>query len=196
MYDGRLSHSTAVTDTGRSAVRTRTPRDRTLVSHLALEASRAPLYSAVLGRPQPGAAVVPVPRTTRCSGDCAQCRLWRLVFCCRVRRVRRVARGAVAAVAEAAECIDCDGGWFQSASNATACIACELGYFCPQGASAALPCPSGRYQNRTKPFMTSAEDCIACPAGSSCATGSIAPALCAPAPEIQLIKLLTGSTAP
>ena len=45
-----------------------------------------------------------------------------------------------------------------------------------EGASAALPCPSGRYQNAmllaAGTLMTSADDCVSCPAGAFCSTGA------------------------
>eukprot|EP00966_Prymnesium_polylepis_P137903 3186902-Prymnesium_polylepis.1 len=52
-----------------------------------------------------------------------------------------------------------------------------LGSFCPQGASAALPCPSGRFGGI--PDLSAAELCHNCTAGSLCITGSIAPKSCA-----------------
>ena len=86
-------------------------------------------------------------------------------------------RGTVAAESASAECSGCSGGSFQASSGGTACIACGLGAFCPQGASAALPCPSGRFGNTSD--LSSFEQCWNCTSGSSCTTGSALPLPCA-----------------
>ena len=73
------------------------------------------------------------------------------------------------------------------------CTPCTPGSYCPEGASAPLPCKAGTHQNATMRLlnisMTSADDCIACPPGSACVTGAADPALCAPGsfgPEAQM----------
>ena len=49
---------------------------------------------------------------------------------------------------------------------------------CPEGSTAARPCPPGTYSNELN--LQSADQCIDCPAGSFCATGVIVPTPCAP----------------
>ena len=76
----------------------------------------------------------------------------------------------------AALCDECPAGSFQGSYSATACRTCTPGYYCGQGASAALPCPGGRYENATLALlglaMTSADECIECPVGSYCPSGA------------------------
>ena len=61
-----------------------------------------------------------------------------------------------------------------------ASIDCTSGSFCLLGASAPLPCPSGRYQNASLRVMTSEDDCIECPEGTFCSVGSAVATDCAP----------------
>jgi hypothetical protein len=87
------------------------------------------------------------------------------------------APGTTAAILGASRCDSCGGGSYQSASGGTACQICALGSFCTLGASAAQPCPSGRYGSASD--LSASDQCTRCPRGSACATGSTAPLPCA-----------------
>ena len=87
--------------------------------------------------------------------------------------------GSAAAGVGNGRCARCLAGTFQAAEGATACQPCTPGYYCTEGASAALPCPGGT----TKPAdvagpLTSAEQCITCPKGTYCPVGSETAANC------------------
>ena len=60
------------------------------------------------------------------------------------------------------------------------CHPCSPGEYCMEGASAGLPCPSGRYQDLELAVMTSVGDCKVCPSGSFCSTGAAEPTACSP----------------
>ena len=49
-------------------------------------------------------------------------------------------------------------------------LPCSLGFYCPEGASAPLPCEGGTFSSRTGAQST--EDCSPCPAGTFCFAGS------------------------
>ena len=54
-----------------------------------------------------------------------------------------------------------------------------VGYFCLEGASAALPCPGGTAKPAaTLGAMTSAAQCVTCPVGTFCPVGSEAATNC------------------
>ena len=63
-------------------------------------------------------------------------------------------------------CAKCDAGKYQHEQGETACFECVAGSYCEAGASAALPCPSGRHQNGTMTAlnlsMTSEGGCVGC----------------------------------
>ena len=68
------------------------------------------------------------------------------------------------------ECTQCAAGTFQEKEGMQACIACEPGSFCPEGASAPLPCAEGSYSNATN--LTRAKDCTETTPGHFAPTGS------------------------
>lgn len=68
------------------------------------------------------------------------------------------------------KCALCTGGTYQRHAAATACLLCKPGYYCPQGASAPLPCPEGSYSNRTN--LVSASQCVPTDEGFFASTGS------------------------
>ena len=74
-------------------------------------------------------------------------------------------------------CEPCAAGTRQPEPNATACVACEVGSYCTEGASAPLPCPVGTFTSATD--AGSVGDCAPCPKGSFCPLGSAAALLCA-----------------
>ena len=86
-----------------------------------------------------------------------------------------------ASITVKASCTPCSTGTFQDGEGATACKACTEGYYCVEGAPAALPCPGGRHQNQTleRP-MESQHDCVTCPPGTFCSVGTSEPTPCAP----------------
>ena len=55
-------------------------------------------------------------------------------------------------------------------------MGCHEGFFCPEGAAAALPCPAGEFSNQTG--LQSREGCSPCPAGAFCFAGSTAATSC------------------
>ena len=89
------------------------------------------------------------------------------------------AAGTIAPMGRSAACANCPAGMFQDAEGATACKVCTDGYYCAEGAAAALPCPSGT----TKPkglssAMTSVNECLICPKGTFCPVGSASATNC------------------
>ena len=73
-------------------------------------------------------------------------------------------------------CSACPAGKRQPLPNATACLACEFGSYCVEGASAPLPCQKGTYSERTD--LGSAEECTDCPEGHFCPLGSKSATAC------------------
>ena len=69
------------------------------------------------------------------------------------------------------KCTRCAAGTFQNGEGATACDLCTPGYFCAEGAAAALPCPGGTTK-RTGIVMKSKADCTRCGVGTYCPVGS------------------------
>ena len=78
------------------------------------------------------------------------------------------------------KCTACGGGKFQDTEGATACKACTSGYYCTDGAAAALPCPKGTRQNLGLPYMDEESDCIDCKPGTFCPVGSESETDCTP----------------
>jgi len=90
--------------------------------------------------------------------------------------------GSFAAQNGSAICDLCPAGKFTSTSGSTACQPCTPGYYCAEGAATPVPCPRGKYNNRTG--LEFAEGCepvgfgfwaptgsdfpIPCPSGFSC----------------------------
>jgi hypothetical protein len=47
------------------------------------------------------------------------------------------------------KCENCAAGKYRGGTtNATVCVACERGYYCPPGTGAPLPCREGFYSDR------------------------------------------------
>ena len=64
-----------------------------------------------------------------------------------------------------------------AAAAATACFDCHPGFYCPEGASAPLPCEGGTFSNANN--LTSADECSVTDPGSFAPTGSTAQMPCA-----------------
>ena len=75
-------------------------------------------------------------------------------------------------------CKLCPEGTLQDAGGATSCKPCGPGVYCPEGSSAALLCPAGRFSNASG--LAKADECKVCPTGSATPAGATEPALCAP----------------
>ena len=86
--------------------------------------------------------------------------------------------GSVANATGMGECTQCAAGTFQEEEGEQACIACKPGSFCPEGASAPLPCKEGSYSNATN--LTSAKDCTRTDPGHFAPTGSTEQTKCSP----------------
>ena len=78
--------------------------------------------------------------------------------------------GSVANATGMGECTQCAAGTFQEEEGEQACAACKPGSFCPEGASAPLPCKEGSYSNATN--LTDAKDCTETDPGHFAPTGS------------------------
>ena len=87
---------------------------------------------------------------------------------------------------EAEECELCDAGSYQDETGTTVCKPCTPGYYCAEGAAAALPCPGGTHKNVSLAVMTSVDQCIICPVGTYCPVGSAEAAPCAPGTNSSL----------
>ena len=57
--------------------------------------------------------------------------------------------GTVQPVAGTGACKKCAAGKYQANEGEQACVACQLGSYCPEGASAPLPCAEGSYSQRS-----------------------------------------------
>ena len=86
--------------------------------------------------------------------------------------------GFVAAACGAKFCEGCAAGKCQPREGEKACVACEPGSYCPEGASAPLPCAEGTYSNATD--IASADQCIMAVAGYYAPTGSTNQTVCSP----------------
>ena len=83
-------------------------------------------------------------------------------------------------------CIDCAAGEFQQGTGKTECVACDVGHFCTQGASAPTPCVAGTWTNMMN--LAQAADCADAPPGSYTSAGADEPTQCSPgtfAPSAQ-----------
>ena len=67
-------------------------------------------------------------------------------------------------------------GTYQPEPGGLVALACRPGYYCPAGASAALPCPEGSYSSATN--LASATECTPTDPGFSAPTGSVAQTPC------------------
>eukprot|EP00964_Phaeocystis_antarctica_P014192 scaffold7813_cov73-Phaeocystis_antarctica.AAC.1 len=90
----------------------------------------------------------------------------------------RCSPGTVAPNASMATCDKCAAGKYQEDEGEQACVACEPGLYCPEGASAALSCREGSYSNAIN--LTSPNECTKTDAGSFAPTGSIEQTRCSP----------------
>ena len=88
------------------------------------------------------------------------------------------AAGTFSSISNESACTRCSGGTFQPADESTACLSCTHGSFCPEGASAALPCPRGRFAAASN--LTDGNQCENCPRGHFCFAGATAPVACSP----------------
>ena len=77
-----------------------------------------------------------------------------------------------------AACDRCEAGKYQASEGEQACVACLSGSYCPEGASAALPCPEGSYSSSTS--LTSASECTETVTGHFAPTGSTQQTKCSP----------------
>ena len=75
-------------------------------------------------------------------------------------------------------CELCAPGKFQPNNNATSCLPCEPGSYCPKGASAPLPCVKGTHSSSTS--LTSASECTETGVGHFTPTGSTQQTPCSP----------------
>ena len=91
---------------------------------------------------------------------------------------RNCSAGFVAAASGAAFCDGCAAGKRQAGEGGQACVACKPGSYCPEGASAALPCEEGTYSSSTS--LTSASECIKTGVGHFAPTGSKQQTPCKP----------------
>ena len=58
--------------------------------------------------------------------------------------------GTIAPNASTSKCVSCAAGKYRGGrTNATACVACTPGNYCPEGTGAPLPCEEGTYSDRT-----------------------------------------------
>ena len=76
------------------------------------------------------------------------------------------------------KCDRCAAGTYQEDEGQTACVACTPGYYCKEGASAALPCEGGSYSTATN--LTSKEGCTKANAGYFAPIGSTGQKQCNP----------------
>ena len=74
-------------------------------------------------------------------------------------------------------CAKCAVGTFQDVEGATGCLGCTDGYYCAEGAAAALPCPGGTTK-RLGIVMVAKEDCDICGEGKFCPVGSAVATKC------------------
>ena len=91
---------------------------------------------------------------------------------------RNCAAGFVAAASGAAFCDGCTAGKYQANEGEQACLTCEPGSYCPEGASAALPCAEGSYSKSIS--LTSTDRCTSADAGHFAPTGSTQQTACSP----------------
>jgi hypothetical protein len=61
---------------------------------------------------------------------------------------------------------------FQELAGRTLCSPCARGYYCAEGAAAALLLPGGTHKNASLSVMTSVDQCVVCPVGTSCSVGA------------------------
>eukprot|EP00964_Phaeocystis_antarctica_P012165 scaffold6710_cov66-Phaeocystis_antarctica.AAC.3 len=75
-------------------------------------------------------------------------------------------------------CDKCVAGTYQKGEGKQACVACKPGSFCPEGASAALPCKEGSYSDATN--LTTDAECTPTANGHYAPTGSTMQTACSP----------------
>ena len=73
--------------------------------------------------------------------------------------------GTIAPNASSSKCVNCAAGKYRGGTtNATVCVACTPGNYCPEGAGVPLPCEEGTYSNRTD--LRSSSECARTQPGS------------------------------
>ena len=72
----------------------------------------------------------------------------------------------------------CDGGFWQNETGATSCRVCLAGHYCPEAASAALPCKAGRFSQLRN--LSQSSECQRAKPGFFAVTGSLQEAECSP----------------
>ena len=60
----------------------------------------------------------------------------------------------------------------------TGCKPCAPGYWCAEGAAAALPCAAGTYSTSTS--LRSVDECTPCTLGHFCGVATVMPQPCTP----------------
>jgi len=73
-------------------------------------------------------------------------------------------------------CLKCAAGSFQNRTGQTSCSPCPAGYYCAEGAATPVPCPGGKYNNRTG--LESEAGCVPVGFGYWAPTGSVFPIPC------------------
>lgn len=86
--------------------------------------------------------------------------------------------GTVAPNASMGACVNCAAGSFQDEPGKKVCKPCVPGSYCPEAASAPLPCKEGTYSNATD--LSSANECIHSDPGFYAVTGSVTQTPCSP----------------
>ena len=86
--------------------------------------------------------------------------------------------GTVAPNVRMGVCDKCAAGTYQDEPGKLSCKPCEAGSFCPEAASAALPCHEGSYATATN--LTSAAECTQTDPGHFAPTGSTHQTECSP----------------
>ena len=74
-------------------------------------------------------------------------------------------------------CVECEAGKFQDKDGKTGCDACLKGFYCPAGASAALPCKAGTYSEATN---LDKDSCTPTVPGFYASTGTTKQTKCSP----------------
>ena len=87
--------------------------------------------------------------------------------------------GTIAPNASMSKCIKCAAGKYRGGTtNATACVACVKGYYCPPGTGAPLPCLEGTHSDRTD--LVNSSQCTPTSPGYYAPVGSTKKRKCRP----------------
>ena len=90
---------------------------------------------------------------------------------------RPCAKGTYTDAEERDRCNPCIAGSYQDDESATECKPCDEGHYCPEGASAPLPCPGGTFSTSTS--LSAEDQCTAADPGYFAITGSLTQQPCA-----------------